>query len=358
MAAAEDSPLFTPEEKLSGRKRERQTEVGAPPGKKLCSTTSHNFSIAYNKYKKLEKVGAGSYGSVYKAVNKSTGELVAIKEQKVQQYEDFPINVLREVQILRRLDHTNIVKLHEVVQTKNDELVLVLEFCHSSLYDLLRSNEQKLAISEMKYISLQLLEAITYMHDRGVLHRDLATKNVLINYSGEIKVCDFGISRLAFAFDAEFGLVSSSCLEDPNTIVTLPYRAIELLLGECCYGSPLDVWSIACIIGEMLLYQIDKRKPFFAGRDETSMVKEILRTLGHEQGGEIAYIKHFFKYGEVRRVHADYNIADQFYDLLGSLFRLSPTRRLQAANACKHSWFTEKPAPKWQWQPTHLTRSQ
>ena len=122
-----------------------------------------------------------------------------------------------------------------------------------------------MSFAEIKYVIRQLLSAVDHMHGRGVLHRDLATKNILFNMSGEIKVCDFGLSRKAFAIDDEHGFIPACPLESPNQIVTLYYRAIELFLGQEVYGPPIDVWSVGCVFACLVR---DSPVPYAMGNAE------------------------------------------------------------------------------------------
>lgn len=408
-----DSPLLTPDEKplLTPEAGDRAATVRAatrrplsaaaelPPGatngerplkalrREDSATVGEPMTISTSKkYERMEKVGTGAYGSVFKARNEVTREIVAIKVASRKEdpiYGGFPLSVLREIGILQHLSHENIVKMYEVANTPQGDPLLVMEFCQASLLELLNSRKHKLSFSEVKYISRQLLDATKHMHERGVLHRDLATKNVLFNLSGEIKVCDFGISRMGFCLDEEFGLVSARELENPNMIVSLPYRAIELLLGDSRYGPALDVWSVACILGEILLCQAGKRQTFFGGepgkqnRDEKSTVEEVFRVLGKpteetwpglerlpllksyasakldaakrhgQEGDEVIFVRRFFVSGDGSCANSQYSLTDRLFDLLGGLFCLCPARRLGAAQALSHPWFAEKPVPEW-----------
>lgn len=176
----------------------------------------------------MEKVGVGAYGSVFRAKCIETNAIVALKE--TTRAEDvrlggFPLSLLREISILRRVNHENIVQIIEVVSTHEGNPLLVMEFCQASLLELLHSPVHDLSFSEVKYIIRQVLDATSHLHHHGILHRDLATKNVLFNLSGEIKVCDFGISRMAFGYDDEFGFVSAEDLEFswvPVRVLALP----------------------------------------------------------------------------------------------------------------------------------------
>jgi len=429
-AGEEDSPLVTPEDTsgaagASRRERERErlltpdSERRAPVAK--GSPVSHDLApgaagekrkadaagaageselrraesnvgsgavASGEKYKKVKKVGVGAYGSVFMAENTETGELVAVKV--TSRKEDpilggFPLSLLREIVILQSLKHDNIVQIHEVTQTPTGDPLIVMEYCHASLLELLNSRKHELSFSEVKFIIRQVLDATRHMHERGILHRDLATKNVLFNLSGEIKVCDFGISRRAFAEDEEFGLFSARHLEDPNMIVSLPYRAIELLLGQRSYGPALDVWAAGCILGEILLCQGGRRRTFFGGDAESvnktpqMVVEEIFSIVGRPTaetwpefsslplwasissnsakldqvprqeavGAEKALLRRFFVSGAGKCAYTKYVLPEASFDLLGGLLTLDPSQRVSARDALKHPLFNEKPLPEW-----------
>lgn len=402
-----DAPLLTPEDAkpaakekkpdaaasgASGGKRERpaEEEPAPPPAfSRAESIVSVGFGAtpSAEKYRKIEKVGVGAYGNVFKAENTETNQIVAIKatiRKEDPVYGGFPLSLLREVGILRRVQHENIVQIYEVAQTGSGDPLIVMEFCHASLLELIHSQKHDLSFSEIKYISRQVLDATGHLHKHGILHRDLATKNVLFNLSGEIKVCDFGISRSAFGQDEELGFVSARNLEDPNMIVSLPYRAIELLLGDRHYGPALDIWAVGCIVVEVLLCQAGRRQPFFSGDHENpnktpqALVEEIFSILGRptdetwpglsrlpllrtynstklanatlhrESEEERVFLKGWFLSGEGKPANTKYCLTDNCFDLLGSLFTLCPAHRITASEALEHSFFTkEKPMPEW-----------
>lgn len=332
-------------------------------------------------------MGIGAYGSVFMAENSETKEIVAIKAASKKEdpiFGGFPVSLLREINILRSVRHENIVQLHEIAQTPQGDPLIVMEFCQASLLELIHSPKHDLSFSEIKYIIRQVLDATGCLHQRGILHRDLATKNVLFNLSGEIKVCDFGISRMAFGQDDDLGFISAKGLEPPNMIVSLPYRAIELLLGETKYGPKLDIWSVGCILAEILLCQTGRRIPFFGGslenpnKNPTMYVEEIFQILGKptdetwpnlhklpllktyntgkissakahkEQGDERAFLRRFFRSHEGKPADTKYCLTESFFELLAGLLTLCPDQRMTAGEALQHAFFTkEKPVPEW-----------
>jgi serine/threonine protein kinase len=402
----EEDPLFTPEDergnKLGKRKhsepegplqRSETSQSGWPPFVGRTVSASPAGSPSAERYKKIKKVGVGAYGSVYMAQNVETEEIVAVKQTSRKEdpvWQGFPLSLLREIAILRSCKHPSIVQLHELWHPPSGDPLMVMEYCQSSLLELLnsRSHDHNLSFSEVKYIIRQVLDATRHMHEKGILHRDLATKNVLFNLSGEIKVCDFGISRFAFGEDEEFGFVSARKMEPPNMIVSLPYRAVELLLGQEDYGPALDIWSAGCILGEILLCQGGVRRTFFGGNPErpnktdTAIVEEIFLICGrpteqtwprftrlpwlsrhikdsqrqldrlpaHTGDGtceERLFLRKFFVSGSGKGAHTKYHLSEACLELLGGLLTLCPAKRFTAEDALKHSFFSEKPTPEW-----------
>jgi len=395
----DDSPLLTPERAAlrappavpvaaqSNGKRSRPGEETPLPTPSPFVMPGFGASPAAEKYRKIEKVGVGAYGSVFKAENTETKEIVAIKAASRKEdpvWGGFPLSLLREISILRSVRHENIVQMHEIAHTTGGDPLIVMEFCQASLLELIHSPKHDLSFSEIKYIIRQVLDATGHLHQRGILHRDLATKNVLFNTSGEIKVCDFGISRVAFGQDDNFGFVSAKGLEPPMMIVSLPYRAIELLMGDRHYGPGLDIWSVGCILAEILLCQTGRRQPFFGGDPENpnktvlAYVEEIFYIMGKptdetwpglcklpnyrtyvsgkissakahkEQGDERGFLRRFFRNGIGKPADSKYCLTESFFEMLGGLLSLCPKHRVTAAEALQHPFFTkEKPVPEW-----------
>eukprot|EP00392_Amoebophrya_sp_AT5.2_P011132 g11207.t1 len=255
-------------------------EIAAGHHDLLYARKIASWDVKYEKLPKsatdqtIEPVGQGAYGKVYKAKNRLTGELVAAKVTTKLADEEGGANLsfMREVQTMRRLvDCSACVRLVEMAVTDRGEPVIVMEYCHASLSQLLQSEKHSLTMANIKYLMQQVLEGVGYMHALGILHRDLATKNVLFNISGEIKVCDFGLSRVAFG-----GEERAKNLEPPQFIVTILYRSIELLLGEQNYGPALDIWGVGCILAEILIFKGGvSKKPFFYDESLGNNVNEM-----------------------------------------------------------------------------------
>ncbi|XP_064899631.1 cyclin-dependent kinase 2 isoform X1 [Columba livia] len=217
-------------------------------------------------FQKVEKIGEGTYGVVYKARNKVTGEVVALKKIRLDtETEGVPSTAIREISLLKELNHPNIVKLLDVIHTEN-KLYLVFEFLHQDLKKFMDSASiSGIALPLIKSYLFQLLQGLAFCHAHRVLHRDLKPQNLLINADGAIKLADFGLARA-------FGVPVRTYTHE---VVTLWYRAPEILLGCKYYSTAVDIWSLGCIFAEMIT-----RRALFPGDSEIDQLFRIFRTLG------------------------------------------------------------------------------
>ncbi|GMI95192.1 CYCLIN-DEPENDENT KINASE G2 [Hibiscus trionum] len=303
------------------------------------------------EYERLNKISEGTYGIVYRAKDKKTGEIVALKKVKILDQREmqefgFPLTSLREINILASFHHPSIVKVKEVVVDDHDNVYMVMEYMEHDLKCLTESMKQPFSTSDVKCLMLQLLEGVKYLHDNWVLHRDLKTSNLLLNNQGELKICDFGMAR-------QYG----SPLKPYTTkVVTMWYRAPELLLGAKKYSTAVDMWSVGCIMAEMLA-----KEPLFKGKSEIDQIHKIFDTLGTPSqkiwagfselpGAKANYSKQ--PYNLLRRKFpvASFTgspiLSDAGFDLLNRLLTYDPEKRITADDALNHSWFCELPLPK------------
>ncbi|XP_068624298.1 cyclin-dependent kinase 2 [Battus philenor] len=216
-------------------------------------------------FSKVEKIGEGTYGVVYKAKDRITGKEIALKKIKLEnEPEGVPSTALREISVLRDLNHPSVVRLLDVllVETK---LFLVFEFLHMDLKKLMDLTKGPLRQDLVKSYLRQLLEGIAYCHGRRVLHRDLKPQNLLVDAEGRIKLADFGLARA-------FGIPVRAYTHE---VVTLWYRAPEILLGAKFYSTAVDVWSLACIYAEMA-----SGRTLFPGDSEIDQLFRVFRALG------------------------------------------------------------------------------
>ncbi|XVF11573.1 hypothetical protein REPUB_Repub08aG0039100 [Reevesia pubescens] len=303
------------------------------------------------EYEKLNKISEGTYGIVYRAKDKKTGEIVALKKVKILDRRDseeygFPLTSLREINILASFHHSSIVKVKEVVVDDHENVYMVMEYMEHDFKGLIDSMKRPFSTSDVKCLMLQLLEGVKYLHDNWVLHRDLKTSNLLLNNQGELKICDFGMAR-------QYG----SPLKPYTTkVVTQWYRAPELLLGAKKYSTAVDMWSVGCIMAELLA-----KEPFFKGTSEIDQLRKIFDTLGTPSekiwagfselpGAKANYSNQPYNLLRKKFPAASFTgspvLSDAGFDLLNRLLTHDPEKRITADDALNHGWFCEVPLPK------------
>ncbi|KAI9750591.1 MAG: hypothetical protein M1815_001708 [Lichina confinis] len=297
-----------------------------------------------DNFEKLNHIEEGSYGWVSRAREAATGEVVALKKLKMDNANDgFPVTGLREIQTLMAARHSHIVNLREVVVGDGfDDVFLVMDFVEHDLKSLQEDMAEPFLASEIKTLLLQIVSATEYLHDNWILHRDLKTSNLLMNNRGQIKMADFGMARY-------YG--------DPppkmtQLVVTLWYRAPELLLGTETYGKEIDMWSIGCIFGELLL-----KEPLLQGNNEVGQLSKIFELCGipTEQNWpgfrrlpnarSLRLPSNSQNIGSVLRAKFPF-LTSSGASLLTSLLSLNPSRRPTASDVLAHAYFKEDPKPK------------
>ena len=273
----------------------------------------------------MEKIGEGTYGVVYKAVDRVTRATVALKKIRLEQEEEgVPSTAIREISLLKELRHANVVRLQDVVHA-DAKLYLVFEFLDLDLKRHMDAEGAALAgdRATTKLYLYQMLAGIAYCHAHRVLHRDLKPQNLLIDRArGGLKLADFG---LAWAF----GLPVRAYTHE---VVTLWYRAPEILLGAQHYSTPVDVWSIGCIFAELVT-----GRPLFPGDSEIDELFKIFRVLGTpDEAGwpgvrSLPDYKDTFPRWPARPLgEAVPGLDAMGLDLLTGMLRYSPTERLTA----------------------------
>ncbi|KAJ1624725.1 kinase-like domain-containing protein [Pavlovales sp. CCMP2436] len=210
----------------------------------LAAAAAANAAKALDRYHIMDKIGEGTYGEVFKAMDRNEkNRPVALKKIRLDMDDDgIPPTALREVSLLMELNHENVIRLLDVVQVPNS-LYLVFDFIDTDLKKCMESSIGDFSLESVKSLLYQLLAGIAYCHGRRVLHRDLKPQNLLVDRtSGKLLIADFGLSRT-------FRLPNRS---HTHEVVTLWYRAPEILLGSPHYNTAVDIWSCGCILGEML----------------------------------------------------------------------------------------------------------
>ncbi|RWW27614.1 hypothetical protein GW17_00007950, partial [Ensete ventricosum] len=202
------------------------------------------------------KIGQGTYSSVFRARDLDTGKIVALKKVRFDNFEPESVRFMaREIKLLRRLDHLNIVKLEGLITSQlSCSLYLVFEYMEHDLAGLSSSPDIKFSESQIKCYMQQMLSGLEHCHLRGIIHRDIKGANILVNNEGVLKIADFGLANF-FRHGHKQQLTSR--------VVTLWYRPPELLLGSTDYEETVDLWSVGCVFAEMFI-----GRPILQGRTE------------------------------------------------------------------------------------------
>ncbi|XP_043726338.1 protein IMPAIRED IN BABA-INDUCED STERILITY 1-like [Telopea speciosissima] len=221
-----------------------------------------------DSFEKLEKIGQGTYSSVFRARDLDTGRIVALKKVRFDNFEPESVRFMaREILILRRLDHPNIVKLEGLITSRlSCSIYLVFEYMEHDLAGLSSCPDIKFSESQVKCYMRQLLSGLEHCHSRGIMHRDIKGSNLLVNNEGIVKIADFGLAN--FCSSRHRQLLTSR-------VVTLWYRPPELLLGSTDYGASVDLWSVGCVFAELLM-----GKPILQGRTEVEQLHKIFKLSG------------------------------------------------------------------------------
>lgn len=287
-------------------------------------------------YLKIEKIGEGTYGIVYKGKCKKTGEIVAMKKIRLEsEQEGVPSTAIREISLLRELQHPNIVSLKEILM-QEAKLYLIFEFLTMDLkkyMDGAVSRQGYMDATLIKSYTYQLFQGLLFCHQRRVMHRDLKPANLLIDKDGVIKIADFGLAR---AFGVPVRVYT-------HEVVTLWYRAPEILLGCAKYSTPIDIWSLGAIVAEMI-----GAKPLFQGDSEIDQLFKIFRILGTptEQTWPGVtqlpdYKPTFPQWKALDLADAVKNVTPAALDLLAQCLRFDPSKRMSAKAALEHHYFSD-----------------
>eukprot|EP00026_Physarum_polycephalum_P011200 Phypoly_transcript_11405.p1 GENE.Phypoly_transcript_11405~~Phypoly_transcript_11405.p1 ORF type:complete len:299 (+),score=26.26 Phypoly_transcript_11405:109-1005(+) len=286
---------------------------------------------AVTRYQKIQKLGEGTYGVVYQARDLHTGNIVALKKIRLElEDEGVPSTSVREISVLKELQHANIVRLLDVVFT-SDKLQLVFEFLDQDLkkyIDSVTTVQPDLVQSYM----YQIILGLDFCHSRRILHRDLKPQNLLIDREGTLKIADLGLARA----------VTIPLRPYTHEVVTLWYRAPEVLLGSKTYGIGLDMWSVGCIFAEML-----NNRPLFPGDSEIDELFHIFRALGtpnEETWPGVSRLQYYsetfptWKAKPIQQLLPNCNDPTAV-DLLRQMLHYEPTRRISCKQALNHPYF-------------------
>ncbi|XP_028753670.1 protein IMPAIRED IN BABA-INDUCED STERILITY 1 isoform X2 [Neltuma alba] len=305
----------------------------------VASEAIHGWvPLRADAFEKLEKIGQGTYSSVFRAKELETGKIVALKKVRFDIFEPESVRFMaREIMILRRLDHPNIIKLEGLITSKlSSSIYLVFEYMEHDITGLLSSPDIKFSESQIKCYMKQLLSGLDHCHSRGVMHRDIKGSNLLVNNEGILKVADFGLAKFS---------VSGNKQPLTSRVVTLWYRPPELLLGSTDYGPSVDLWSVGCVFAELLF-----RKPVLQGRTEVEQLHKIFKLCGSPP--DEYWKKTKLPHATLFRPQQTYNscLQETFKDfpittvnLLQTLLSIESYKRGTASSALLSEYFKTKP---------------
>ncbi|XP_062969706.1 cyclin-dependent kinase 18 isoform X8 [Cynocephalus volans] len=315
----------------------QKLQLGSPDLPKPLSRMSRRASlsdIGFGKletYVKLDKLGEGTYATVFKGRSKLTENLVALKEIRLEHEEGAPCTAIREVSLLKNLKHANIVTLHDLIHTDRS-LTLVFEYLDSDLKQYLDHCGNLMSMHNVKIFMFQLLRGLSYCHRRKILHRDLKPQNLLINERGELKLADFGLARAKSVPTKTYS----------NEVVTLWYRPPDVLLGSTEYSTPIDMWGVGCIH-----YEMATGRPLFPGstvKEELYLIFRLLGTPTEETWPRVTALSEFRAYNFPRYLpqplisHAP-RLDPDGINLLTSLLLYESKCRVSAEAALSHPYF-------------------
>ena len=292
------------------------------------------------KYEVLGIVGEGAYGVVYKCKNKITNEFVAIKKFKETDDEIVIKTMKRELEMLKKIKHENIVEYKEsFIHKKN--LYLVFEYVEKNLLELLQETPNGISPPKIKYLIYQLIKAIKYLHSKNIIHRDIKPENLLINPDLKLKLCDFGFAR-----EVKLNMENNNISQMTDYVATRWYRAPELLLSEGIYGPEVDYWAIGCIMGELI-----DGNPIFPGDDEYDQLNYIIKIIGNLpiQFTEMFYENPIFQgkdllfVDKIESLDKRYlgKISKDAIDFMKQLLRIDPSKRLNGDTVFKHKYYED-----------------
>jgi len=290
----------------------------------------------FGRFQIVEKLGEGTYGKVYKAVSNQTGEFFALKKIRILYEEDgVPGTAIREVSLLKGCDHPNVIKLHEVFSNPS-ALYLVFEFLDMDLRVFLKRHGAFRETHMLQSAACQCFRGVEYCHGHRILHRDLKPQNVLIDVAtNRLKLADFGLAR---AFSVPLKAYT-------HEVVTLWYRAPEILLGQMKYANPIDIWSLGCIVAEMATAQA-----LFPGDSEIDTIFKIFRVLGsptEEVWPGVSQLRDFKQgfpkwrdtnFAEVRAGGGP-SLGETGIEVLKACLQYNPVNRPSARRLLQHSFF-------------------
>ena len=284
-----------------------------------------------DKYKTIEVIEKRKYGTVYRATNQCTGEIVTLKKIQLTKSEKACGLLTQEVCILKELKHKNIVKFHEVIY-KETIGALVFESFELDLKDYFKLHGNSIKSETTRSFMLQMMKGVSFCHSKDIVHRDLKPKNLLINKSGILKITDFGLATFQDTPHYQFKYNSFS----------LWYTPPDILFGATNYLTSYDIWSVGCIFAELSNFGFI----LFPGDNEANQMEQIFSVLGTPTNHSWPGVQNLpkFKSYPVYPSNPNWksllpNLSDKGHDLISELIVCNPAKRISADVALKHPYF-------------------
>ncbi|KAI5954233.1 tmk1 [Candida jiufengensis] len=346
------------------KQADQQPQAPPPPQQQKQPKTQSRkivFNISQN-FKVIKILGEGAYGIVALAIHLPTNTKVAIKKIEPFERSLFCLRTLREIKLLKKFSkHENLIKLYDIQKPINyenfNEVYLIQEFMPSDLHNIIQThilNDQHL-----QFFVYQILKGLKYIHSAGIIHRDLKPSNILINEFCDLKICDFGLARIdLIKYNNNFQTmeINNKISLLTEYVATRWYRAPEIMLNASNYSTAIDIWSIGCIIFELLTY-----KAIFPGSDYINQLKLIFEIIGTPNDEDLEIIKskraknflkslptrhkiNFMEFCEqhpLRKLKLQ-NVSTEInplcIDLLEKMMLFNPEKRITVDEALKHPY--------------------
>lgn len=294
----------------------------------------------FPRYSNLQYIGEGAYGMVVSATDNERNEKVAIKKISPFEHQTYCQRTLREIKILTRFKHENIIDIRDIIRANTidqmRDVYIVQCLMETDLYKLLKT--QRLSNDHICYFLYQILRGLKYIHSANVLHRDLKPSNLLLNTSCDLKICDFGLARVADPDHDHTGFLT-------EYVATRWYRAPEIMLNSKGYTKSIDIWSVGCILAEMI-----SNRPLFPGKhylDQLSLILNILGSPSEEDLQSIvndkarSYIQTLAPANRMAWTSIFSGANAQALDLLDKMLTFNPHKRITVEEALAHPYLEQ-----------------
>lgn len=311
----------------------------AAEGNGPTSVRGQTFDVA-PRYTNLSYIGEGAYGMVVSATDSNSSQRVAIKKISPFEHQTYCQRTLREIKILVSFNHENIISIKDIIRATNIEdmkdVYIVQDLMETDLYKLLKT--QHLSNDHICYFLYQILRGLKYIHSANVIHRDLKPSNLLLNTTCDLKICDFGLARVADPTHDHTGFLT-------EYVATRWYRAPEIMLNSKGYTKSIDIWSVGCILAEMI-----SNRPIFPGKHYLDQLNHILGVLGSPSREDLNCIindkarAYLVSLPEKRQVpwSSLYARADEkALNLLDKMLTFNPNKRISVEDALAHPYLDQ-----------------